>query len=101
VRKEQRNAKRFASPFPLLVPSKAGSPLGSRTISRSLPKASSRNPLSFERRYFSQPLVPTDGLDLVAKELAQRTAKLRDFATNSVVDLQSIRELEQSGVLKT
>ena len=33
--------------------SKAGSTLGSRTISLSLPKASSRNPLSFERRYFS------------------------------------------------
>lgn len=34
--------------------SKAGSTLASRTISLSLPKASSRSPLSSERRYFSQ-----------------------------------------------
>jgi hypothetical protein len=31
---------------------------------------------------------PTEGFDLVAKELAQRNPKLRDFDTRSVVDLQ-------------
>ncbi len=37
---------------------------------------------------------PTDGFDLVAKELAQRNPKLRDVDTRSVVDLQFVRELE-------
>jgi hypothetical protein len=44
---------------------------------------------------------PTDGFDLVAKELAQRNPKLRDFDTKSVVDLQFVRELERSGFLKS
>ena len=47
------------------------------------------------------PTPPTEGFDLVAKELAQRNPKLRDFDTRSVVDLQFVRELEQSGFLKS
>jgi hypothetical protein len=43
----------------------------------------------------------TEGFDLVAKELAQRNPKLRDVDTKSVVDLQFVRELEQSGFLKS
>jgi NitT/TauT family transport system substrate-binding protein len=54
------------------------------------------------RRLYSEiPLPPTEGFDLVAKELAQRNPKLRDFDTSSVVDLQFVRELEQSGFFKT
>jgi len=44
---------------------------------------------------------PTEGFDLVAKELAQRNPKLRDVDTKSVVDLQFVRELEQTGFLKS
>ena len=44
---------------------------------------------------------PTEGSDLVANELAQRNPKLRDFAATSVIDLQFVRELEQSGFLKS
>ena len=39
--------------LPGFARSKVGSTLGSRPISLSLPKTSSRNPLSFERSYFS------------------------------------------------
>ncbi len=53
------------------------------------------------RLYADIPSPPTEGFDLVAKELAQRNPKLRDFDTKSVVDLQFIRELEQSGFLKS
>jgi NitT/TauT family transport system substrate-binding protein len=54
------------------------------------------------RRLYSEiPVPPTEGFDLVAKELAQRNPKLRDFDTKSVVDLQFVRELEQSGFLKS
>jgi ABC-type nitrate/sulfonate/bicarbonate transport system substrate-binding protein len=54
------------------------------------------------RRLYSEiPLPPTEGFDLVARELAQRNPKLRDFDTSSVVDLQFVRELEQSGFLKS
>ncbi|MGZ8427692.1 MAG: ABC transporter substrate-binding protein [Candidatus Binatia bacterium] len=53
------------------------------------------------RLYADIPAPPTEGFDLVAKELAQRNPKLRDFDTKSVVDLQFIRELEQSGFLKS
>jgi hypothetical protein len=34
------------------------------------------------------------------KELAERNPKLRDFDTRSVVDLQFVRELKQTGFLK-
>jgi len=54
------------------------------------------------RRLYSEvPMPPTEGFDLVARELAQRNPKLRDFDTRSVVDLQFVRELEQSGFLKS
>jgi len=53
------------------------------------------------RLYNEVPMPPTEGFDLVAKELAQRNPKLRDFDTKSVVDLQFVRELEQSGFLKS
>jgi len=56
---------------------------------------------SARRLYSEIPVPPTEGFDLVAKELAQRNPKLRDFDTKSVVDLQFIRELEQSGFLKS
>ena len=44
---------------------------------------------------------PTKGFDLVAEKLAQRNPKLRDFDTKSVVDLQFVRELEESSFLKS
>jgi hypothetical protein len=54
------------------------------------------------RRLYNETPAPTmEGFDLVAKELAQRNPKLRDFDTSSVVDLQFVRELEQSGFLKS
>ena len=55
---------------------------------------------SARRLYSEIPMPPTEGFDLVAKELAQRNPKLRDVDTKSVVDLQFVRELEQSGFLK-
>lgn len=56
-----------------------------------------RSPISTSTRPFVQvsaeiPMPPTDGFDLVAKELAQRNPKLRDVDTRSVVDLQFVRE---------
>jgi ABC-type nitrate/sulfonate/bicarbonate transport system substrate-binding protein len=56
---------------------------------------------SARRLYSEVPTPPTEGFDLVAKELAQRNPKLRDFDTKSVIDLQFVRELEQSGFLKS
>jgi ABC-type nitrate/sulfonate/bicarbonate transport system substrate-binding protein len=56
---------------------------------------------SARRLYSEIPMPPTEGFDLVAKELAQRNPKLRDIDTKSVVDLQFVRELEQSGFLKS
>jgi NitT/TauT family transport system substrate-binding protein len=56
---------------------------------------------SARRLYSEIPSPPTEGFDLVARELAQRNPKLRDFDTSSVVDLQFVRELEQSGFLKS
>jgi ABC-type nitrate/sulfonate/bicarbonate transport system substrate-binding protein len=54
------------------------------------------------RRLYNETPAPTlEGFDIVAKELAQRNPKLRDFDTSSVVDLQFVRELEQSGFLKS
>jgi NitT/TauT family transport system substrate-binding protein len=53
------------------------------------------------RLYADIPAPPTEGFDLVAKELAQRNPKLRDIDTKSLVDLQFVRELEQSGFLKS
>jgi NitT/TauT family transport system substrate-binding protein len=53
------------------------------------------------RLYNDIPLPTTEGFALVAKELAQRNPKLRDFDPSSVVDLQFVRELEQSGFLKS
>ena len=56
---------------------------------------------SARRLYNEIPTPTTEGFDLVARELAQRNPKLRDFDTSSVVDLQFVRELEQSGFLKS
>ena len=56
---------------------------------------------SARRLYSEIPSPPTEGFDLVARELAQRNPKLRDFDTSSAVDLQFVRELEQSGFLKS
>jgi NitT/TauT family transport system substrate-binding protein len=56
---------------------------------------------SARRLYSEIPTPPTEGFDLVAKELAQRNPKLRDIDTKTVVDLQFVRELEQSGFLKS
>ena len=53
------------------------------------------------RLYADVPVPPTEGFDIVAKELAQRNPKLREVDTRSLVDLQFIRELEQSGFLKS
>jgi ABC-type nitrate/sulfonate/bicarbonate transport system substrate-binding protein len=53
------------------------------------------------RLYNEIPVPTTEGFDLVARELAQRNPKLRDFDTSSVVDLQFVKELEQSGFLKS
>jgi ABC-type nitrate/sulfonate/bicarbonate transport system substrate-binding protein len=53
------------------------------------------------RLYNDIPVPTTEGFDIVARELAQRNPKLRDFDTSSVVDLQFVRELEQSGFLKS
>jgi hypothetical protein len=44
--------------------------------------------------------VPTEGFDRVIKELAQRIPSYA-IDTKSVVDLQFVRELEQSGFLKS
>ena len=44
---------------------------------------------------------PTEGFDLVAKELAQCNPKLRDVDRKSVVNLRFVRELKQSGFLKS
>jgi hypothetical protein len=44
------------------------------------------------RRLYSEiPFPPTEGFDLVAKELAQRNPKLRDIDTKTAVDLQFVR----------
>ena len=53
------------------------------------------------RLYNDNPVPTTEGFDLVARELAQRNPKLRDFDTRSVVDMQFVKELEQSGFLKS
>ena len=56
---------------------------------------------SARRLYNEIPAPTTEGFELVARELAQRNPKLRDFDTSSAVDLQFVRELEQSGFLKS
>jgi len=56
---------------------------------------------SARRLYNEIPVPTTEGFELVARELAQRNPKLRDFDTSSAVDLQFVRELEQSGFLKS
>jgi len=54
------------------------------------------------RRLFNDTPMPTiEGLDFIAKELAQRNPKLREIDSGSVVDVQFVRELEQTGFLKT
>ena len=54
------------------------------------------------RRLYNDTPVPTiEGLDFIAKELAQRNPKLRELDVGSVVDLRFVRELEQSGFLKS
>ena len=50
--------------------------------------------------YSEIPSPPTEGFDLVAKELAQRNPKLREFDTKSVVDLQFVRELDRAAFSK-
>jgi hypothetical protein len=56
---------------------------------------------SARRLYADVPVPPTEGFDLVARELAQRNPKLRNLDTRSVIDLQFVKELEQSGLLKS
>lgn len=53
------------------------------------------------RLYNDTPMPTIEGLDFIAKELAQRNPKLRDFDVSSAVDLRFVRELEQSGFLKS
>jgi ABC-type nitrate/sulfonate/bicarbonate transport system substrate-binding protein len=53
------------------------------------------------RLYNDTPMPTIEGLDFIAKELAQRNPKLRELDIGSVVDLQFVRELEQSGFLKS
>ena len=54
------------------------------------------------RRLFNDTPLPTvEGFEFIAKELAQRNPKLREFDAGSVVDLQFVRELEQSGFFKS
>ena len=56
---------------------------------------------SARRLYNDTPMPTIEGLDFTAKELAQRNLKLRELDVGSVVDLQFVRELEQSGFLKS
>ena len=54
------------------------------------------------RRLFNDAPAPTiEGFDFIAKELAQRNPKLRALDVGSVVDFQFVRELEQTGFLKS
>jgi len=56
---------------------------------------------SARRLYNDTPMPTIEGLDFTAKELAQRNPKLREIDVGSVVDLRFVRELEQSGFLKS
>jgi len=54
------------------------------------------------RRLFNDTPVPTmEGMDFIAKELAQRNPKIRDIKTASVFDLEFVNELERTGFLKS
>ena len=54
------------------------------------------------RRLFNDTPMPTiEGLDFIAGELAQRNPKIRELNVNTAVDLQFVKELEQSGYLKS
>jgi NitT/TauT family transport system substrate-binding protein len=54
------------------------------------------------RRLFNDTPLPTmEGMDFIAKELAQRNPKIREVKTASTVDLGFVEELERSGFLKS
>jgi NitT/TauT family transport system substrate-binding protein len=54
------------------------------------------------RRLFNDTPMPTfEGMDFIAKELAQRNPKIREVKTQSVFDLDFVNELERSGFYKT
>jgi NitT/TauT family transport system substrate-binding protein len=53
------------------------------------------------RRLFNDTPMPTlEGMDFIAKELAQRNPKIREVKTQSVFDLDFVNELERSGFYK-
>jgi hypothetical protein len=51
--------------------------------------------------YNDTPMPTIEGLDFIAKELAQRNPKIRELDVGSVVDLKFVKELEQTGFLKS
>jgi ABC-type nitrate/sulfonate/bicarbonate transport system substrate-binding protein len=54
------------------------------------------------RRLFNDTPLPTiEGMDFIAKELAQRNPKIRDVDVNSTMDLRFVKELDQTGYLKS
>ncbi|HEY1269348.1 MAG TPA: ABC transporter substrate-binding protein [Candidatus Binatia bacterium] len=54
------------------------------------------------RRLFNDTPLPTiEGMDFIAKELAQRNPKIREVDVNSTMDLRFVKELEQTGYLKS
>jgi ABC-type nitrate/sulfonate/bicarbonate transport system substrate-binding protein len=52
---------------------------------------------SVRRLYNDTPMPTFDGMDFIAKELAQRNPKIREIKTQSVFDLEFVNELERSG----
>jgi NitT/TauT family transport system substrate-binding protein len=52
---------------------------------------------SVRRLYNDTPMPTFDGMDFIAKDLAQRNPKIREIKTQSVFDLEFVNELERSG----
>jgi NitT/TauT family transport system substrate-binding protein len=55
---------------------------------------------SVRRLYNDTPMPTFEGMDFIAKELAQRNPKIREVKTQSVFDLDFVNELERSGFYK-
>ncbi|MBI2369863.1 MAG: ABC transporter substrate-binding protein [Deltaproteobacteria bacterium] len=54
------------------------------------------------RRLYNETPMPTiEGLEFIAKELANRNPKVRGLDVRTAVDLQFVKELEQTGFLKS
>ncbi|HKA35006.1 MAG TPA: ABC transporter substrate-binding protein [Candidatus Binatia bacterium] len=56
---------------------------------------------SVRRLYNDTPMPTMEGMDFIAKELAQRNPKIREVDVNSTIDLRFVKELEQTGYLKS